>query len=127
MCLAGTVVASWSLAQGVAGLNPFTVMKTIFVTAFSEFRENIKEKLHCSALWIGFRTVSYLQDKKEGGDRETWSSFSSIKAKMNLTNWANLDNVMNSLVLPGLIVCWLSTLNSDFITCTVKEISFPKL
>ena len=40
----------------------------------------------CSALWIGFRAVSYLQDKKEGGDRETWSSFSSIKAKMNLTN-----------------------------------------
>ena len=26
MCLAGTVVASWSLKQKVAGSNPFTVM-----------------------------------------------------------------------------------------------------
>ena len=28
MCLAGAVVASWSLAQEVAGSNPFTVMNT---------------------------------------------------------------------------------------------------
>ena len=41
MCLAGTVVASWSLTQEMAGSNPFTLITNIFVTAFSEFRESI--------------------------------------------------------------------------------------
>ena len=41
MCLAGTVVASWSLTQEVAGSSPFTVMTNIFVTEFREFSENI--------------------------------------------------------------------------------------
>ena len=41
MCLASTVVASWSLVLEAAGSNPFTVMTNIFVTEFSEFRENI--------------------------------------------------------------------------------------
>ena len=36
MCLAGAVVASWSLIQEVAGLTPFTVMTNIFVTEFTE-------------------------------------------------------------------------------------------
>ena len=36
VCLAGTVVVSWSLTQEVAGSNPFTVMTNIFVTEFSE-------------------------------------------------------------------------------------------
>ena len=36
MCLAGAVVASWSLTQEVAGSSPFTVMTNIFVTEFSE-------------------------------------------------------------------------------------------
>ena len=40
MCLAGTVVTSWSLTQEVEGLNPFALM-AIFVTEFPEFRENI--------------------------------------------------------------------------------------
>ena len=40
-CLTGTVVASWSITQETAGLNPFTVMTNIFVTEFSEFNENI--------------------------------------------------------------------------------------
>ena len=35
MCLAGTVVASWSLTQEVAGSSPFTVM-TIFLSLNSE-------------------------------------------------------------------------------------------
>ena len=35
MCLAGAVVASWSLTQEVAGLSPFTVMTNIFVTEFA--------------------------------------------------------------------------------------------
>ena len=39
MCLAGAVVASWSLIQEVAGLSPFTVMTNIFVTEFIEFNE----------------------------------------------------------------------------------------
>ena len=43
MCLAGTLVASWSLTQEVAGSSPFT---NIFVTEFREFTENIKEKLN---------------------------------------------------------------------------------
>ena len=41
MCLAGTVVASWSLTEEVACSNPFTVMTNIFVTEFAEFSENI--------------------------------------------------------------------------------------
>ena len=46
MCLAGAVVASWSLTPRggwVAGLIPFTVMTNIFVTEFREFIENIQE------------------------------------------------------------------------------------
>ena len=41
MCLAGAVVASWSLTQEVAGSSPFTVMRIIFVSEFTEFSENI--------------------------------------------------------------------------------------
>ena len=40
MCLAGTVVASWSLTQRggrEARLSPFTVMTNIFFTEFSKF------------------------------------------------------------------------------------------
>ena len=40
MFLDGTVVASWSLTQEVAGLKPFTVMTNIFVSEFAEFIEN---------------------------------------------------------------------------------------
>ena len=40
MCLAGAVVASWSLKQEVAGLSHFTVMTNIFVTGFAEFTEH---------------------------------------------------------------------------------------
>ena len=36
MCLAGAVVASWSLTQEAACSNPFTVVTNIFVTQFSE-------------------------------------------------------------------------------------------
>ena len=39
ICLAGAVVASWSLAQGVAGSSPFN--DKFFVTEFAEFSENI--------------------------------------------------------------------------------------
>ena len=41
MCLAGAVVAYWSVTQEVAGLSPFTVMTNIFVTEFAEFCEKI--------------------------------------------------------------------------------------
>ena len=40
VCLAGTVVAYWSLTQEVAGSRPFTVTN-IFVTEFAEFSENL--------------------------------------------------------------------------------------
>ena len=44
MCLAGTVVASWSLTQEVAGSIPFTVMMNILslnsVNSMKTFREN---------------------------------------------------------------------------------------
>ena len=41
MCLPGTVVASWSLIQEVAGLSPFSVVTNIFVIEFDEFSEKI--------------------------------------------------------------------------------------
>ena len=41
MCLAGTVVASWSQTQEVAGLNPFAIRTTIFANKFREFNETI--------------------------------------------------------------------------------------
>ena len=41
MCPAGTVVASLSLMQEIAGLSPFTVMTNIFVNEFSKFNEKI--------------------------------------------------------------------------------------
>ena len=40
MCFADAVVASWSLTQEMAGLKHFTVMANIFVTEFSELKEN---------------------------------------------------------------------------------------
>ena len=43
ICLAGVVVASWSLTQEVAGLSPLTLMTNIFVT---EFTENTGGKLN---------------------------------------------------------------------------------
>ena len=46
MCFAGTVVASWSLTQEVAGSSHFTVMTHIFVTQFAEFSEIFREKLN---------------------------------------------------------------------------------
>ena len=49
MCLAGTVVASWSLTQEVTGSIPFIVMTNIFVTEFSEFSETFR-KTKLSAL-----------------------------------------------------------------------------
>ena len=41
ICLAATVVASWSLIQEMAGLSHFTVMTNISVCEFAEFSENI--------------------------------------------------------------------------------------
>ena len=40
MCLAGAVVASWSLTQ-VEGSSPFTVMKNIFVTELTKSSSSI--------------------------------------------------------------------------------------
>ena len=52
MCLAGAVVASWSLTREVASSSPFSVMTNIFVTEFAEFIENIQENLHCAKVEI---------------------------------------------------------------------------
>ena len=45
MCLAGTVVASWSLIPGVAGSSPFAVKANIFslnlANSVKTFRENL--------------------------------------------------------------------------------------
>ena len=41
MCLAGAVVASWSLMQEILGLSPFTQMTNSFVTELVEFTECI--------------------------------------------------------------------------------------
>ena len=57
MCLIGTVVASLSLMQGMAGLNPFSVMRNIFVTEFSEFGETISFEFS--------RCCSYKSDSSE--------------------------------------------------------------
>ena len=45
MCLAGAVVASWSLTQEVAGSSPFTVVanRSIFVTEFAEFSGTLRK------------------------------------------------------------------------------------
>ena len=45
MCPSDIVLASWSLTQEVAGSSPFTAMRIIFVSEFTEFSENILEKL----------------------------------------------------------------------------------
>ena len=45
MCLAGVVVASWSLRQEVAGSTPFTVMTKLFVTEFRESDKSLKHEL----------------------------------------------------------------------------------
>ena len=59
---AGTMVASWSYTRGgwVAGLNPFNVMRNIFVTEFSEFSENIQGKLkyYTTQFWK-YKHLSY--------------------------------------------------------------------
>ena len=43
-CLAGAVIASWSLTQEVADLSRFTEKANIFVTESSEFSGNIYGK-----------------------------------------------------------------------------------
>ena len=53
MCLAGTMVASWSLTQDVAGSSP--LMTNIFITESTEFSENIKEKVQYVCVWLRTR------------------------------------------------------------------------
>ena len=45
MCLAGTVVTSWSLTQEIAGLSAFSIMTNINVLEFAEFGETIRKNL----------------------------------------------------------------------------------
>ena len=41
MCLAGALVASWSLMQEMADSSPITIMTNFFVSEFTEFSESI--------------------------------------------------------------------------------------
>ena len=63
MCLAGTVVASCSLTQEVAGSNSFIVMTDVFVTEFAEFggafRKNSIEMNFKHLLFSLFATILY--------------------------------------------------------------------
>ena len=70
MCLAGAVVASWSLTQEVEGLSLFTVMTNVFVNSVKTYGENSKgcyplfrlshkNEPHCVVL---FQTVKNLLD-----------------------------------------------------------------
>ena len=68
MCLAGTVVASWSLTQKVAGSNPFTLM--------IEFSENIWGKLKCSFISVPL------------GKHVYWTSLQS--------DWCNIEALVNN-------------------------------
>ena len=43
MCLAGAVVASWSLTHDREGSSPFTVMNKYFFPGFDEFSETFRE------------------------------------------------------------------------------------
>ena len=53
MCLAGTVVISWSLTQEVAGSSPFIVMTKIFVTEFSKFSKHLEKiSLNLMIQWV---------------------------------------------------------------------------
>ena len=51
MCLAGTVVASWSLAQQEAGSSPFIVMTNIFANSVKTYRKNSNTPIRMCYLW----------------------------------------------------------------------------
>ena len=60
ICLAGAVVASWSLTQEMAGLSPFIVMTNIFsLNSGKIFKENsikvqeMNEKVGCPIMCMG--------------------------------------------------------------------------
>ena len=57
MCLAGAVVASWSLTQELAGSSPFTVMENIFVTEFTEFSEQFRENSNRSRVEVQLKKL----------------------------------------------------------------------
>ena len=90
MCLAGTVVASWSLTQEMSGLSPFTVMTNIFVTEFREFRDTFREKLK----WVMTKSKSRMII------RDT-SYLKIVHSKIVVK--------MNSLFLDGYLLCEVKT------------------
>ena len=50
LCLLGTVVASWTLTQEVAGWQGFDPFYSFFVTELSEFRETFRKNSSISDL-----------------------------------------------------------------------------
>ena len=64
ICLAGVVLASWSLAQEMKGLNSFVVIIVItnnFVTEFRKFNENMKRNLQCPELLVSFNKCKIIR------------------------------------------------------------------
>ena len=65
MCLAGAVIAPWSLTQEVADSNPFTVLTNIFRRALKTFRENsIKAYIFGNSLSCCLHMISKNKDVK---------------------------------------------------------------
>ena len=62
MCLAGAVLACWSLTQEVAVLSPFTVMRNIFVTGFREHLEKTQIRIskYSSIIFMPCKSELYL-------------------------------------------------------------------
>ena len=58
LCLAGTVVASYTRGGWVASLSPFTAKPNIFVTKFSTFSKNIRENSIVTEFFKGSKCVN---------------------------------------------------------------------
>ena len=80
MFLAGAVVASWSLTQGMRGSSPITVMTNVFVTKFSEFSETFRKN---SNILYNFskeknHTLAWLNQSYGDVSASTYLSLSSM-------------------------------------------------
>ena len=90
VCLAGAVVASWSLTQEVTGSNPLTVMTTIFVTELAEFSENIQGKLNY------FRKLHENENFQKFGQKNPTQMTKLVGVSVSLKPWTNKEDLLNS-------------------------------
>ena len=75
MCLVCSEIISWSLTHETAGSNPFTVIRNIFATEFSQFRENFEGGLKwfpSSRDIATFSFINILQFNPEIGNLPNW-------------------------------------------------------